>query len=327
MIAAIAIPASAQNQRRAAISGANERYGGKCTVEVVVDGAAEIEIRGDTGTIRTESGRPAEWRRFECTSPIPRDPVDFRFRGIDGRGRQQLLRDPRSGGVAVVRIEDREGGAEGYTFDLTWGGGGLGGDSRWYDEGSNPRQGGYYGDRDRMDNRYGAQQAISECQSAVRQEAARRFGSGDVEFLGAQLADNPGARDSVIGAVDVRGARGYEDRYQFSCTVNTNNGRVRSVRLDPVGGGSGYVGSRDREDTPASVTLERCQGAVTDRLRQNGYGQIEFNSIRIDNRAGARDRVVGAAQASRGGGFESFDFNCSVDLRGGSLRSVDVNRR
>jgi hypothetical protein len=172
MTAAIAIPAGAQNQRRASISGGSERYGGKCTVEVVVDGAADVEIRGDTGNIRTESGRPAEWRRFECTSPIPRDPVDFRFHGIDGRGRQQLVRDPRNGGVAVVRIEDPQGGAEGYTFDLTWGGG----DPRWYDEGSNPRPGGYYDDRDRVDNRYTAQQAISDCQNAVRQEAARRFG-------------------------------------------------------------------------------------------------------------------------------------------------------
>ena len=96
---------------------------GKCTIEVVVDGTAEVEIRGDQGTIRNLAGRPAEWRRFECNAPLPRNPVGFRFAGVDGRGRQQLMRDPRKGGVAVVRIEDSQGGSEGYTFDLFWGGG------------------------------------------------------------------------------------------------------------------------------------------------------------------------------------------------------------
>ena len=49
-------------------------------------------------------------------------PRGFRFAGVDGRGRQELVRDPRNGGAAVVRIEDSQGGSEGYTFDLFWGG-------------------------------------------------------------------------------------------------------------------------------------------------------------------------------------------------------------
>jgi hypothetical protein len=43
---------------------------------------------------------------------------------VDGRGRQQLVRSPDNGGVAIVQIEDKDGGAEGYTFDITWGAGG-----------------------------------------------------------------------------------------------------------------------------------------------------------------------------------------------------------
>jgi hypothetical protein len=31
-----------------------------------------------------------------------------------------LIRDPQNGGVAVVRIDDPRGGAEGYTFEVTW---------------------------------------------------------------------------------------------------------------------------------------------------------------------------------------------------------------
>jgi hypothetical protein len=55
---------------------------------------------------------------------MPPNPIDFRFQGIDGRGRQQLVRDPRNGGPAVVRIDDPKNGREGYTFDIEWRGGG-----------------------------------------------------------------------------------------------------------------------------------------------------------------------------------------------------------
>jgi hypothetical protein len=97
---------------------------GKCTAEVEVDGVAEVGIRADTGEIRTVSGQPASWRRLDCTGPLPANPGDFVFRGIDGRGRQELVADPRTNrGLAVVRIEDPQGGREGYTFDLEWRGG------------------------------------------------------------------------------------------------------------------------------------------------------------------------------------------------------------
>jgi len=52
---------------------------------------------------------------------MPQFPAEFRFEGIDGRGKQILLRDPNSNrGVAIVRLEDPKGGSEGYTFDLIW---------------------------------------------------------------------------------------------------------------------------------------------------------------------------------------------------------------
>lgn len=127
---------------RAAIRGGGGDRG-KCTAEVEVDGVAEVGIRGDTGEIRTISGQPASWRRLECTGQLPANPGEFRFRGIDGRGRQELAADPRNNrGLAVVRIEDPQGGREGYTFDLEWRGGsgwgagpgagwGTGGGSGW----------------------------------------------------------------------------------------------------------------------------------------------------------------------------------------------------
>jgi hypothetical protein len=98
--------------------GAPDR--GKCTLEVVVDGATEVKIRGDTATLHNLSGALPRWRRFECTGPLPRHPDDFRFAGVDGRGRQTLVLGPEDGGTAVVRIEDNAGGSEGYTFDIMW---------------------------------------------------------------------------------------------------------------------------------------------------------------------------------------------------------------
>ena len=48
---------------------------GKCTVEVVVDGAAEVEIRGDNAVLRNLKGQPPQWRRFECNAPLPANPA------------------------------------------------------------------------------------------------------------------------------------------------------------------------------------------------------------------------------------------------------------
>jgi hypothetical protein len=44
---------------------------GKCTVEVNVDGVAELEISGDTGSLKTLAGQTAVWRRFQCNQPLP----------------------------------------------------------------------------------------------------------------------------------------------------------------------------------------------------------------------------------------------------------------
>jgi hypothetical protein len=105
-VSLVAMPLCAQGSRGARIVGGGNGMEGKCTIEVVVDGAAEVDVQGANATLRNLTGQPPQWRRFECTSPIPPNPVNFRFHGVDGRGRQELVRDPRNGGPAVVRIED-----------------------------------------------------------------------------------------------------------------------------------------------------------------------------------------------------------------------------
>jgi hypothetical protein len=94
-----------------------------CTVVVVVDGVAEVEIRGDHATMRDISGQPPQFREFECSRPMPTS-GDVRFTAESGRGRQEMIRSVREGGEAVIRIEDPQSGAGEYRFRLTWGGDG-----------------------------------------------------------------------------------------------------------------------------------------------------------------------------------------------------------
>jgi hypothetical protein len=260
------------NQRQATMVGGGSPDRGKCTIEVVVDDVAQVEVRGTSATLRTLSGQPAQWRRFECTGAMPVNPANFRFSGVDGRGRQELIRDPRNGGAAVVQIEDKDGGAEGYTFDLHWDARGpsssgngqnypnagpvTGGNppNNYQDrESRGPGNAPAYGEPDR--NRYSSQdqyrpnyrdsdyyrryhhafgvdEAIRVCQQSVLNDATRRFQTNDIHFHRTAIDDKPGRNDWVTGTLDVhRGPR--EERFGFSCSVDFDNGRVRSAVLDP----------------------------------------------------------------------------------------------
>jgi hypothetical protein len=128
--------------RRAEIRGGGGD--GKCTIEVEVDGIAEVDIRGEEARLRTLTGSPATWRRFVCNQSLPLNPNDFRFKGIDGRGRQDLVRAPSGNrGVATIHIEDPKGGREGYTFDVMWrGGSGTSSGGAWGNSGGGGGWGG-----------------------------------------------------------------------------------------------------------------------------------------------------------------------------------------
>jgi hypothetical protein len=122
--------ASLSGQRITDRQTANVRGGGgqgKCTIEVLVDDVAQVEIYGRNAVIRTISGAPSSFRRFECNQEMPNRPYGFRFAGVDGRGRQDLVNSPENGGPALIRIEDSKGGNEGYTFDIFWNGGNYSG--------------------------------------------------------------------------------------------------------------------------------------------------------------------------------------------------------
>jgi hypothetical protein len=241
------------SQRQATIVGGGGGDYGKCTIEVVVDDVAQVEIRGQVGTLRTMSGQPAQWRRFECSSVMPTNASDFRFSGVDGRGRQTLIGDPRNGGGAVVQIEDRDGGSEGYTFDLTWGRGQVSqggvppqrGGVIGY-EGNNSDRGRAYGDngpgyrpnyRDsdyyrRYRHGFGTEEAIRLCQQTILSQATKRFRTNDIHIQRTTIDDGPGRQDWVIGTLDAHRRNGGENRMGFSCSVDFDRGTIRSATLD-----------------------------------------------------------------------------------------------
>ncbi len=122
-MASVGVLSAQETQRRASISREGARGGGGvCTVDVVVDGSATVEVRGDNAVLRDVGGAPPQFRRFDCTSPLPPNAPGFRFNEVDGRGRQELVRTPRDGGPVVVRIDDPQSGAGEYRFELSWGG-------------------------------------------------------------------------------------------------------------------------------------------------------------------------------------------------------------
>jgi hypothetical protein len=203
-------------QRRAVIVGGGGRDRGQCTVEVLVDGQAQVEIRGDNLTLRNIKGQMPQLRRFECTAPMPRAAADFRFAAISGRGKQGLIGDPRNGGVAVVRIDDPQGGAGVYRFSIQWSG--AFGDDR--------------GGRGRPP--FGPDDARRACEDAVRQQASRQFNPRDIAFRSAPGRGNPGPGDMVSGIFDVRRRDGRSDAYRYSCSVDFRQGRVFNASFMPM---------------------------------------------------------------------------------------------
>ena len=233
MLAILPLNAQRVQTRQANIRGGGGDRG-KCTIEVDVDDVAEVEFSGDTGRIVTISGLPAFFRRIDCTAPMPRNPYDFRFSGVDGRGRQTLIRDPGRSGVAVVRIEDPKGGREGYTFDLEWRGGGdydrppygdRGGIGGWNREMTYRGRGdGYYrssrGDRDRI---FDCNVTISRCGDvSVTFQTDRDYGI----TLNGRVVRMDG--DRVIADMSGNGIRG-------SMVISIDRSRVRDITMDGAG--------------------------------------------------------------------------------------------
>jgi hypothetical protein len=212
---------SAQTREARIVRG--EPDWGKCSVQIVVDGTAIVEIRGTTATLRDVSGQRPEWRRFECTSPMPPN-ANVRFSREEGRGRIEMIREPREGGVAVIRIDDPQGGAFPYGFELTWNA-----RAGYSDRGE--RQ--YDRDRREPAARFTEDEAVRSCQDAIRAQVSERFRGRPIDFRRTAVDDTPGRGEWVTGRFMVR--RGYEEEmFRFSCAVDWGGRRVREAHFEPA---------------------------------------------------------------------------------------------
>jgi len=211
--------------REATIIGGND--GGRCVVEADVDGAAEVEIQGATGLLRTLSGRDATWRRFQCSHPLPRNPADFRFARVNGRGSIRLIGDPRgNGGKAVIQIDDPQSGRAGYTFSLQWRR-----TPEW--NGGNWPSGPAPLPPERGTGPIGLPtgRAVQSCHDSVSGRL-NRSGYQYVTFTRTIPENTPGWPESVTGTVSGRRGRNTQ-WFTFSCSVDFRSGTVRSVDLRP----------------------------------------------------------------------------------------------
>ena len=257
---------------------------------------------------------------------MPTNPADFRFSGIDGRGRQTLIGDPLNGGVAVVRIEDPKSGREGYTFDLEWQGsagpmrGGPGAPPP-FPQGPPP------GDRDRdhgRDFHFGRDIAIHQCADAA-QDRLRRDGYGDSRVIDAKIDGQGDRGDWISGTLSARRGPRVET-FGFACPVDFQAQRVGEVHVRPANDGY-YGGDADHNRFGRDRALRACGDAVQDRLRHDGYSDFDIRKMDVDDRPGRNDLIVGRLAARRGRDSDNFEFSCSVDFDGGRIRSVRVDRR
>ncbi len=335
--------AAAQEEGRQAVI-TNRPGTPKCTIEVEVDVVADVEIRGTMARLHTLGGSPATWRRFECNQPMPANPANFHFRGIDGRGRQTLIGDPANSGVAVVRIEDPKSGREGYTFDMEWQGsrGGVGNVPPYQQPGNQPPPPGPppggdrdRGDRDRdggrdrdhdgdRDHRFGPDEAMHQCGDAAEHQL-RDKGYSDTRVIESKVDGDGDRGDWIYGKIIARRGPGTET-FGFACSVDFPARRIGSVNVRPSNDGY-YGGDGDHNRFTRERALRACREAVQDRLSHDGYTDFDVRRLDLDDRPGNHDWIVGGIAARRGGYRDDFEFSCSVDFDGGRIRSINVNRR
>jgi hypothetical protein len=319
--------------RRATISGSGGTSG-KCTIEVRVDASAEVDVYGDSGRLRTVAGQPATWTRMECTEALPAAMSDFRFRGIDGRGTVKLAQDPRNNnGMAVIRIDDTRGGAEGYTFSIEWSGASAaaptgGFQANPYDLTPNAtgRRNNVRSGR-RSAASFSTERAIDLCRNEVRTRGERDYGLRNIDITAAGADTNTGRRDLIAGTFNDRsGSRRRDSAYRFNCSVDYNSGQVRSVEILRADGSPVQtVNSQVQGGYDQQQLFRACQDAVVARTARDGYQNVTFRSTSIDNRR--TGWVTGDLTASRGPVTDTFDFGCYMDFGAAQVRNVEVTRR
>jgi hypothetical protein len=248
---------------------------------------------------------------------MPTNPSNFKFSGVDGRGTQTLIGDPARSGVAVIRIDDPAGGAQGYTFDVEWQGGTTNDVLRPL---GSPRSG---------DAQITSAEGVEACQQDISRQASQRFGTNDIYFRRTQIDNNKGGQDRVRGTIDVKRGGNNSERYRFDCAINLRNGRIRSAQIDAnqaTANTRDYGSSNANNNMNASNrAMQSCETAVNGRLSEQGYQRAGIASIDFDERNSTGNRIYGSSRVNdRGGRSQTVDFTCTVDMNTGNVQSADV---
>ena len=337
-IAVASLHAQVSDQVRQATVSGSRGTSGKCRIEVRVDMTAEVDIYGDSGRLRTLSGQPATWTRFECTDPLPYNMSDFRFHGVDGRGQVRLVQDPRNNNsTAVIRIEDPRSGSEGYTFEIEWsgasGGAPTGGfQSGGYRPSTDSNSGGYRPGR-RPNRNITSERAIDLCRNEVRTRAERDYNLRNIDITAALVDSNPARGDWVTGTFNDRSGnyRRTGGGYRFNCAVDYNAGQVQSVeflRADGTTiqpGASSVVSPYSPGGYDQNRVFRACQDAVIARTNRDGYKNVNFVSTSVEGNR--NERVIGSITANRGPVSDTFDYACTMDFNSAAVRNLDLKRR
>ena len=282
---------------------------------------------------------------MECNNPLPYRMTDFRFRGIDGRGTQQLAQAPRSNNsTAVIRIDDPRTGSEGYTFDIEWSGasGGFAADafgSGAYPVASNSpatATGGILSSLRGTARTISAERALDLCRTEVHACGERDYGLRNIDINAVGVDTGQGRRNWVTGTfTDGSGAVLRGSGYRFNCSVDYSSGQVGAVEIlradgstvRPGNASGGYTSGNTYGSTSynQAQVLRACQDAVVARVNQAGYQNARFGSTGIDNQRSGW--VSGAVTATNALATDTFDFGCSMDFNAARVLNIQVNRR
>jgi hypothetical protein len=88
----------------------------------VIDDVVELRVQGRRVDVVERSGVRTRDARASFSGALPRESVNVQLARADGRGSVRIVQQPSiwNAFTAVVRIEDRSGGAARYDLDLRW---------------------------------------------------------------------------------------------------------------------------------------------------------------------------------------------------------------
>ncbi len=234
-----------QREMRATLGGAPANGPGKCTLEVLVDQRAEVEIQEDSALLRRLAGERPQWKRYDCTSLMPLQPTGFKLMKINGRGRVKLTLDPTHGGPAVIEIDDNLPGVGDYIFEISWTAPkadkpltGYAPDLNKELEADRKKPPEVVEPKPKTEQGFVrpfiSEEAVRACEDASIDRAVERFHAQVVAIRKSAVDTTPGREEWVVGNLETRRGKQW-DVYHFSCSVDFRERKMRSVDLEAAG--------------------------------------------------------------------------------------------